>query len=79
MNLYSRILAKMNPFCLSEVADSLTKGQMKSKSRLAHRRFLLKKEWTNLIFLPSRVKKQIKQIHPFIFWENLWRTNLLSK
>ena len=29
--------------------------------------------------LPWRVKKQTKQTRPFVFWENLWRANQLSK
>ena len=50
-----------------------SKGQIKPKSRLA------KNEHKNLICLLWRVKKETKQIRPFVFWKKLAGQKLLSK
>ena len=55
------------------ITSKISKGQIKPKSRLGPRRFYQKNKRTNLICLPWRVKKQTKQIRPFVFWENLAR------
>ena len=58
---------------------NLSKGQIKPKSRSVSRRFSQRNERTNLICLPCRVKKQTKQIVPFVFWEKLADHKLLSR
>ena len=55
------------------------KRSVNFESILARRRLPPKNERTNLICLPWRVKQQTKQICLFVFRENLWRANLLSK
>ena len=53
-----------------------TESQIKPKSKLACCRFS-QKRMDEFDLFAVKEKEQTKQIRPFIFWENLWRANLL--